>query len=185
MKRLIASSLIVLACATAAYGKQVLREISWAKLKQTGQLASTQLPLGQSPASAGLLNTENPAAGRAAWWDDRMGGLIGGIFGSVFGCVGALIGILGGMGKARPLVLGLMMVMVVIGLLLLATAGAALACSQPYAVWYPLLLSGFLLTAIMGGLLPVARRGYEQRELRKMTALDTNVTGASSPDSAS
>ena len=167
---LIASSLIVLGCASAAFCQDVLREISWAKLNQAGQLAAGELQPGQPPA-----DVESPAAIPGAWWDDRTGGMIGGILGSGVGLLGALIGTLGGVGIARRLVLGLMTAAFLAGLLLLGAGVAALVYSQPYAVWYPLLLTGILCSSIMGGLLPVLRRRYEQLELRKMTSMDTGL----------
>ncbi len=109
------------------------------------------------------------------WWTGRTAGLIGGIFGSVLGCLGGLIGTLGGMGKARRFTLGLVKAICLLGLLLTVAGIVALFQSQPYAVWYPLLLLGILGSAIMGGLLPVLRRRYEQVELRKMTAADAAV----------
>ncbi len=294
MKHLIAISLIVLGSASAACSEEVLREISWAKLKQAGRLSNGELQTGQPPApgeqlrivnpdnrsktftllaiqgpritssqyavtgrvrcegvqgkgylemwnyfkdgshyftrtmaQTGLMqglegscrwrpfslpfratgrmgrpeslvvnvvlpgrgtvylsslrlvqyaDNENPLAVAGAWWDGRTGGIVGGLLGSVLGCLGALIGVLGGNGKARGLVLGLMKVIFLAGVLLLATAVAALIYSQPYAVWFPLMLGGTLCSAIMGGLLPVLRSRYEQLELRQMTAIDAAVS---------
>jgi len=48
----------------------------------------------------------------------------------------------------------------------------ALGLGQPYAVYYPLLLFGGILTVVCGGLLPVIRRRYAEIELRRMTAMD-------------
>ena len=173
MKRLITSGLMVLAAASAAPPAATLREISRAELKQAGPLAR-----GGPQAAA-----HAPLQADGAWWDDRTGGMIGGILGTVVGCLGGLIGGLGGTGKARRLVLGLMKAAILAGVLLAAVGVTALVYSQPYAVWYPLLLTGVLCCAIMGSLLPVLRRRYEQAELRKMAAFDA-APGPAGPDSA-
>lgn len=128
---------------------------------------------------------EDPLALPGAWWGDRTGGLIGGISGVVFGSVGGLIGILSGMGKARRTVLALARATCAAGILLLIVGVAALADSQPYAVWYPLVLAGILCSSIMGGMLPVLRRRYEQLELRRMTAMDAAVPGVRPPGTGS
>ena len=109
---------------------------------------------------------------KGAWWSDRTGGLIGGIGGGLIGVLGALIGWLGSRRRARTLVLGAMKAGVALGVLLLATGVAALAASQPYGVTYPMLLSGGILVAVFGGLLPGTRRAYADHELRRMRALD-------------
>jgi len=110
--------------------------------------------------------------GPRAWWDDRAGAWIGGLGGSALGCLGALIGTLGGMGKARRLVMWLTAGLVVFGLACLVSGAAALALGQPYAVYYPLLLGGLIDTAVFGPSLLVLRQRYQQAELRKMAAMD-------------
>lgn len=153
MRRLLASSLIVLACTSMAYG---------------------ELPNGDSQPVVRNSSDQNPAAvaGAGAWWDGRTAGLVGGILGSVVGCLGGLIGTLSGMGKWRGLTLGLAKSICLFGVLLLIAGIVALVQSQPYGVWYPLMLAGFLSTVVMGGLLPVLRGRYQQIELRKITAAD-------------
>ena len=58
----------------------------------------------------------------------------------------------------------------------------ALALGQPYAVYYPLLLGGIILTAVCGGIRPGLRHGYEQRELRRMAAMDAGVGNSQSKE---
>jgi hypothetical protein len=48
----------------------------------------------------------------------------------------------------------------------------ALAGGQPYAVWYPLLLSGPVSALVFGALIPVVRLSYTMRERQKMAAMD-------------
>ncbi len=107
-----------------------------------------------------------------AWWDDRTGGLVGVLGGSLLGILGAAVGMLGGLGKARRLTLGLLFAGVILGVASLLAGIVAAATGQPYAVHYPLLLGGLIGAAVFGGLLPVLRQRYQQAELRKMAALD-------------
>jgi len=115
---------------------------------------------------------EDPLGVPGQWWDEQSGGWIGGISGSVLGCLGGLIGLLSGLGRARRLVLGLAGAICLVGVLILAAGVTALALGQPYGVWYPLVLLGGLCTAVMGGMLPVLWRRYQQIELRRMAAMD-------------
>jgi len=119
-----------------------------------------------------LADDEDPLAVQGAWWSDRAAGLVGGITGSVIGCLGGLIGLLAGSGKGRALVVTLLKAMVGFGVAGLLAGVVALLRSQPYAVFYPLLLEGALCGILPLFLLPVVRRRYEQSELRRMRALD-------------
>jgi hypothetical protein len=115
---------------------------------------------------------ENPLAIRGAWWSDQQGGLIGAIAGTVFGCMGGLIGTLAGLGKARRLVVLLMWAILVFGIGSLLFGAAALILGQPYAVYFPLLLLGVILSGVIGPQIPMVCRRYEQIELRRMAAMD-------------
>src|SRR5882672_385820 len=75
-----------------------------------------------------------PSAGPAGttyggWWSERVGTLAGTILGSVLGVVGAIIGVLGGRGRARRVVLTLLVGMIAVGggLVLLGAAAASIA----------------------------------------------------------
>ena len=111
-------------------------------------------------------------SGGNVWWTSRTGGLIGGITGSVVGLMGGAIGILAGVGIARRVCLCLLGAMFILGVVSLAVGLAALVFSQPYAVYYPLLLLGLLCSVLPAGLFRQIKRQYEQRELRKMHAMD-------------
>ncbi len=106
------------------------------------------------------------------WWDDRSAGFVGGIAGSVLGCLGGLIGLLASSAKARGFVLGAMKTMIALGVAALILGGVALTRSQPYLVYYPLLLIGLLSVMVPAFSLPSVRRRYEEAELRKMRAWD-------------
>ena len=117
---------------------------------------------------------ENPLAIAGQWWTDQAAGWLGAITGSIIGCMGALIGWLAATGRARRLAVGMMTVMMVAGILALIAGGIALAQSQPYAVYYPLLLTGGLSSVSPAALLRIVRKRYEDLELRRMSALDAS-----------
>ena len=113
-----------------------------------------------------------PDAGGASGSLDRAAGLIGGVAGSLVGCLGALIGVLASRGRAKRFVATAIVSLAIGGALAFAAGVVALSRSQPYAVYYPLLLIGFLAVVIPLGLRPSIRRRYEEIELRRMRARD-------------
>jgi hypothetical protein len=81
--------------------------------------------------------------------------------------------------KAKHLTLSLLGVALAIGLVALIAGVIAVGCSQPWHVYYPLLLGGIITVAVLGGnLFPVLRR-YRSDELRTMAAADAWTPGAS------
>ncbi|MDY6913533.1 MAG: hypothetical protein SVT52_03645 [Planctomycetota bacterium] len=115
---------------------------------------------------------EDPLAVAGQWWSDRTGGAVGGTLGATVGLLGAMVGVLCSLGRGRAFVLALMKVMIAVGAAGLVIGVVAVIQSQPYAVYYPLLLCGVIAVAVFGGLLGVVRRRFEQLELRKMSAMD-------------
>jgi hypothetical protein len=106
------------------------------------------------------------------WWSPPQAGLIGGIGGSVIGCFGALLGLLASKGKARNFVLTTMKIFIALGILLTIAGFVAVVSSQPYAVWYALLLPGVILTLVFSLTLPSIQRRYDELEIRRMTSVD-------------
>jgi hypothetical protein len=106
------------------------------------------------------------------WWSPQQIGLIGGIGGSVIGCFGALLGLLASKGNARNFVLATMKIFIALGILLTIAGFVAVVSSQPYAVWYALLLPGVILTLIFSLTLPSIQRRYDELEIRRMTSVD-------------
>ncbi len=130
---------------------------------------------GRGRVELGPLTVVDQGAGRAeagAAWTDRAAGLIGGLGGGLLGCLGALVGVLTSLGRARRLVMALTLGLIAVGALALVGGLIAFAASQPYAVFYPLLLIGVLALAVPLGLLPTIRRRYAEIELRTMRAFD-------------
>jgi len=116
---------------------------------------------------------ENPLVpGLTSWWGGERIGSMFGTLGACIGVAGALIGILASMGKARVLVMSALHVFLIAGIALFAAGILALWQRQPYAVSYPLLLTGFLLSVLPPGLRGPIHRRYEQLELRKMRSAD-------------
>lgn len=161
MQRLILASLIVFSFAVEAHAERLVEEISWARLAEAGSLSAGQVQPGGPAASA-----------PGQWWGNRTGGWLGGITGGLIGCIGATTGVLAGMGRGRRFVLTLTAATIVFGVCVLILGGIALVSSQPYAVWYPLTLTGVLSVGIFTGLRGTIRKRYEQAELRRMAAAD-------------
>jgi hypothetical protein len=115
---------------------------------------------------------EDPLADSGAWWSDRRAGILGAVVGSVVGLLGAVIGWLGSTGRGRRFVLNTLKAIAWLGLGAILLGAVALVLGQPYAVYYPLLLSGTIGT-VLGFTLPRAlNKRYEELELRRMQALD-------------
>ncbi len=119
----------------------------------------------------------DPTLAPGAWWSDQRAGMIGGIGGGAIGCLCALIGVLSGLGRARQLVISLCVGLFAFGAVCLVAGVIAWFISQPYAVYYPLLLAGIILTAVVGGNLPGIIRRYRDIELRRMTSMDLDAAG--------
>jgi hypothetical protein len=145
MKLILVSSLIIWASVSAAMAQEVRHDVG---------------------------RNVQPIQNKVGWWTDRDAGLIGGIGGVVCGLLGGLVGSLGGCGKARRFVLAICASSTVFGVVSLVVGVVALTLGQPYGVYYPLLLFGILLPAVMGPMFIVLRIAYQQRELRKMAAMD-------------
>ena len=113
-----------------------------------------------------------PTVSRQAWWTERQAGWIGGISGAVIGLWGSLIGILAGLGKAHRFVIGSLIGGSFLGGVIVVMGLVALAIGQPWAVYYPFLLIGVILTIVPLGPLHAIRRRYQQRETGKTKAED-------------
>ncbi len=107
------------------------------------------------------------------WYDPAMYGWIPGtVYGTTLGIIGGISGTCASSGKAKSLVFSLLYSYVAIAVLLLITGGIALVCSQPYGIWYGLLLPGFLGVIIIPAIIPNVRTRYKFAENRKMESID-------------
>ena len=108
------------------------------------------------------------------WMSEELAIYIGAYGGAGLGVLGGVLGGVGGpmaqKGKAKGPILGAFTVVACLGLVLLLVGIAAVIAGQPYVIYYPFLLLGFLSTAVFGGLIPVMRRNYAIAEQRKMEA---------------
>lgn len=106
------------------------------------------------------------------WFSNRTAGWIGGIGGTLLGLWGALIGIVSSRGKARSFAVGSANALLFIGIASLIAGIVALGMAQPYAVYYPLLLLGVIIVAVMAMLRRTLSARYEHLELKRMQSMD-------------
>lgn len=108
------------------------------------------------------------------WWDVQtavwIGALGGGGLGTLGGLLGAVAGALAPRGIGKPLVVGGFFLLTLIGAASLVTGVVAVVQSQPYHVFYPLLLGGAVLSLVGGPLTYVVRHRYHQAEQRRLNA---------------
>jgi len=138
-------------------------------LPGSGTVYLGPLELVEYPAGVSLAT----AAAPGAWWSDQTAGLLGGIGGTTIGCLASLLAWLASRGKARPLVMASLVMLIALGGLLAIGGFIALIQRQPYGVWFPLVLGATLLLGILPARLRYFRSRYEELELRRMAAADT------------
>jgi hypothetical protein len=117
---------------------------------------------------------EDPRTVATAWWSSSQGGTIGGLLGAFIGILGGALGTLASYGKVRRFVLAAMLGAVGLGAALIAAGVVAVVQTQPYTVYFPLLLIGAISAAVFGLQLPTVRRRYDEVEMRKIQALDAS-----------
>jgi hypothetical protein len=111
----------------------------------------------------------------APWFDELtfgvwVGGLGGGVLGTLAGLWGGLIGTFAPKGKCRGVLIPIGWMFVVVGLLSLAFGLTALLAGQPYGIWYPPLLGGPLVAALISCLMPVVYKRYAEADARRLQA---------------
>lgn len=108
------------------------------------------------------------------WWDPQTAGMIGGIGGAVIGTIGGIygagVGVLAPRGKCKALIMSVHVSMIVFGAVVLIAGLVAVISGQPYAVYYPLLLGGGLVTMLFTFLFPVVIARYREADGRKLEA---------------
>jgi hypothetical protein len=96
------------------------------------------------------------------------GGLGGGLLGLSGAVLGAVTAALARKGKGRRFILGAFTLLKWVGLVNLVVGLYAVYDRQPYGIWYPLLLIGFLFTLLFSLLRPIVRKRYEDVEKQQM-----------------
>lgn len=108
------------------------------------------------------------------WWTAQQAGLIGGVAGSVVGILGGILGTIAGIyapkGKLKGLVYGLAATIIGFGGISLVAGIVALLLRQPFFVYYPLILVGFVCVISLGSLVPVIRLRYREADHRRLEA---------------
>jgi hypothetical protein len=84
--------------------------------------------------------------------------------------LGVTAGLLARRGKGKAVVMALLAIIIGIGLLCLGAGIVAAIQGQPYAVYYPLLLIGFISVVVGGVNAPALARVYRQAEARRVGA---------------
>jgi hypothetical protein len=120
----------------------------------------------------GSLGLQKQGGAGGAWWSDQATGWIGTIEGCVLGGLGGLLAWFASKGRCRGFVVTTSYALMGVGILLTVVGLLALASHQPFGVWFPMLLPGVLLVAIIPPRLKQIRRGYEDLELRRMASMD-------------
>jgi hypothetical protein len=109
------------------------------------------------------------------WFDPiRFGTWYGGLGGGLLGLSGAVLGAitaaLAPKGKGQSFVLSAFTFMKWVGVVHLVIGIYAVYERQPYGIWYPLLLIGFLFTLLFLLLRPIVRKRYEEVEQQQLSA---------------
>jgi uncharacterized membrane protein len=97
--------------------------------------------------------------------------------GTALGCLaglwGGLVGFLAPKGKAKPFIIGSLVVLLVVSVCLLILGIVALASGQPYGVWYGFGLAGLIGVIVLGANAPTVIMAYRRAEARKISAQDS------------
>lgn len=108
------------------------------------------------------------------WWDPETANLVGAIGGAGIGVAGGLygaaVGLLAPRGKCKALLMTAHVSMIVLGVVALVAGIVAAISGQPYAVYYPLLLGGGLVSVLFCSLLPVIATRYRHADARRLEA---------------
>ena len=138
-------------------------------LPATGTIELRDVRLVQSDGQQLPIVTQNASN---AWWSNRSAGIIGGGGGAFLGLLGALIGVLTSMGNAKRVVQGVFAFMLFVCGISLLVGLVALVMNQPYAVYYPLLLLGFLGVCLPLSLWRSVMNRFTQAEMQRLDAMD-------------
>ena len=103
-------------------------------------------------------------------------GWISALLGSFFGIIGGVLPLIAFLSKSKKVAAVSVYTVVALGFVSLIAGLVALFSGQPYDVYYPLLLCGFIVVLAVGlnsrNIIQNANRRIEEAELRKMNAVD-------------
>ncbi|MHC4882499.1 MAG: hypothetical protein ACYTEN_08060 [Planctomycetota bacterium] len=111
------------------------------------------------------------------WFDEKTAGMIGGILGAGLGGVWCG-GVLGGMSSfyikkgLKKLAYGLYGLTFLVGLILAGIGLIGVITDQPYHVWYPFILTGGIVSVVIGGIFPMISKRFAEREKEIMAIED-------------
>ena len=88
----------------------------------------------------------------------------------MIGLWGGLAGMLAPQGRGKSLVLGTAWAFVGLGVVLACGGLYALVAGQPFHIWFWPCHVGFLAALLIGCLIPVVRRRYNEAEARRLQA---------------
>ena len=104
------------------------------------------------------------------WFDpNRYAWIAGTAFGGVALALGALAAWLVPKGRAKGFIVGSWVSLWVVAIVFLLAGIMALGHSQPWGVWYGLLLPGVVGTAVLGGNLLIILKRYREVEQRRLS----------------
>ena len=104
-----------------------------------------------------------------------LGSILGGTLGTLGGIIGTLASIFVPKGKAKKLVLGVVIFSIVLSLILLVIGIIAYLSGQPRGVCYGVGYPGLVGTVVFGIGYPVTLKRYRDAELRKSMAEDLTL----------
>lgn len=110
------------------------------------------------------------------WFSESVGHALGAWLGAGAGLSGGVVGGLAGWfaprGKFKPLLLCLLVLLITAGALLMGVGLYALVAGQPFHVWYPFALIGFILTGVYVPIWFLVQHTYRTAELGRMFLKD-------------
>jgi len=108
------------------------------------------------------------------WFSEKVAIYFGSFGGAAIGVFGGILGAAAGMlapkGKGRSFILNSMLGLGCLGIVFAVVGVVAVVMGQPYAIYYPFLLLGLLLTTVMFAVRPAIRQRYAEAEQRKVEA---------------
>ena len=106
------------------------------------------------------------------WFNNTalVGALLGSGCGVLGGILGVLMGVLAPRGIGKPFVIAFEAVVGFLGVITLIVGITGMVQGQPYGVWYPLAIVGFISATVFGTLLPITKMVYRRAEEQKLEA---------------